>query len=348
MKYEVVVPVYNGENAVEACLTALAEQEGAVLGKDYSILVVDDGSTDKTVEIARRFPVRIIRHGKNCGRVSARLTGARNAIASRLLFVDSRVRVPKKLIASLGAFDACPVVLGNPEYNENAELSRFERIFYLVRKKFYGKRNFPLLATDLRITPHNFRRSSKETTLLLIDRELFLSSSPGKSGNDVSDDTFLFYNLIFRKKTVVLRTSRIEYQYEFKRTSRQVLQWLFERGARFADFHLAPGEYLRKPFAAGSLTLALLFLVAACSIFVYPHTLPLIAGIVLGCHFALCAFFSEKISDFAILCTGLPVALCVFGAGACAFWLQYDRHSRFDFPSPDAARTGGKGCKQAD
>ncbi|MBI4830364.1 MAG: glycosyltransferase [Candidatus Lindowbacteria bacterium] len=42
----VVVPVYNGERTIEACLKSLANQ--TISASDYEIVVVNDGSTDRT------------------------------------------------------------------------------------------------------------------------------------------------------------------------------------------------------------------------------------------------------------------------------------------------------------
>ncbi len=53
MKLSVIVPVYNGEKYLEECLHSLSLQE---LGKDdYEIIVINDGSTDKTEEIIDSF-----------------------------------------------------------------------------------------------------------------------------------------------------------------------------------------------------------------------------------------------------------------------------------------------------
>jgi len=49
----VVVPVYNEEEDIERCLAALSNQ--TVDSKQYSIIVVDGGSTDRTLEILRKF-----------------------------------------------------------------------------------------------------------------------------------------------------------------------------------------------------------------------------------------------------------------------------------------------------
>lgn len=79
MKLTVIIPVYNAEDTIEECLRSLLGQERATLGEDYSILVVDDGSTDGTARLARKYPVEILSFPENRGRIVARLAGAKHA-----------------------------------------------------------------------------------------------------------------------------------------------------------------------------------------------------------------------------------------------------------------------------
>jgi glycosyltransferase involved in cell wall biosynthesis len=70
MKLSIVIPTYNEEKNIKKCLTALTKQ---VVPAD-EIIVVNNNSTDKTVEIAQKFPVRVVNEKKqgisfarNCG-----------------------------------------------------------------------------------------------------------------------------------------------------------------------------------------------------------------------------------------------------------------------------------------
>ena len=55
MQLSVIVPARNEEDCIGECLRSLASQSDAVfpLGVDWEILLVDDGSTDRTREIAQ-------------------------------------------------------------------------------------------------------------------------------------------------------------------------------------------------------------------------------------------------------------------------------------------------------
>src|SRR3990167_5450716 len=57
-RVSVIIPVYNREWCIGNCLASICKQEYPK-GK-IEVLVVDAGSSDKTLEIARRYPVRII------------------------------------------------------------------------------------------------------------------------------------------------------------------------------------------------------------------------------------------------------------------------------------------------
>lgn len=82
----VVIPAYNAERT-------LAEAIQSILDQTYSpleVVVVDDGSTDGTEAVARRFgaPVRYVRQ-KNAGPSAARNTGLAQARGEYVTFVDS-------------------------------------------------------------------------------------------------------------------------------------------------------------------------------------------------------------------------------------------------------------------
>lgn len=69
------VPCYNAERYIAECLEGILRQTYPI----DEILIIDDGSTDKTVEIASKYHVKIIRHGANKGLAAARNTAFRNA-----------------------------------------------------------------------------------------------------------------------------------------------------------------------------------------------------------------------------------------------------------------------------
>ena len=87
MDVSIIVPVYNAEKTIERCLDSILKQ---ITTFKYEIIVIDDGSTDKSLkklEEYKRF-VTIIKE-TNGGPGKARNIGIRKAQAPFLLFVDS-------------------------------------------------------------------------------------------------------------------------------------------------------------------------------------------------------------------------------------------------------------------
>ena len=90
----VVVPVRNAERFLEECLVSVARQGAS------EIVVVDGLSTDSTLEIARRFSVRIISDG-GMGVAAARRMGVVEASSPWVALVDADVVLPDGALRSL-------------------------------------------------------------------------------------------------------------------------------------------------------------------------------------------------------------------------------------------------------
>ena len=81
----VIVPTWNEEKNLPKCLRSLANQVGS---KPTEVIVVDGGSTDRTVEIAEEYADRVlVEPGKPVG--AARNIGAKAASGSILAFIDA-------------------------------------------------------------------------------------------------------------------------------------------------------------------------------------------------------------------------------------------------------------------
>lgn len=87
-RVSVVVASYNGAATLEACLESLSRQDYP----NYEVILVDDGSTDNTPDIARRFPdVKSVRQD-NRGLSAARNAGIGLATGEIVAFTDSDCR----------------------------------------------------------------------------------------------------------------------------------------------------------------------------------------------------------------------------------------------------------------
>ncbi|GAB3137542.1 hypothetical protein GCM10027290_03440 [Micromonospora sonneratiae] len=92
----IIVPNYNYAHTLEACLTSLQRQTY----QPTEIIMVDDGSTDDSVAIARRLGVRVEHTARNIGAPGARNHGAELAAGEILFFVDSDVEVRPDAVAN--------------------------------------------------------------------------------------------------------------------------------------------------------------------------------------------------------------------------------------------------------
>ncbi|MDO8460542.1 MAG: glycosyltransferase family 2 protein [Nanoarchaeota archaeon] len=93
----VVIPAYNEEKDIGACITSLQKQSY----KKIEIIIVDDGSKDRTREIVEGFKgVRLI-EGKHKGPGFSRNLGAEKAKGEILVFVDSDMTFDKNYVKEL-------------------------------------------------------------------------------------------------------------------------------------------------------------------------------------------------------------------------------------------------------
>jgi glycosyltransferase involved in cell wall biosynthesis len=84
-RISVVVCAYNSERTMEACLASLE----ALDYPDYEVIVVNDGSTDRTLEIAEGYPFCRIISQPNRGLSAARNVGAEAATGEIVAYTDS-------------------------------------------------------------------------------------------------------------------------------------------------------------------------------------------------------------------------------------------------------------------
>ncbi|HEX8984889.1 MAG TPA: glycosyltransferase family A protein [Bryobacteraceae bacterium] len=91
----VIIPAYNAAGYLEQCLDNLSRSTCA----DFECIVVDDGSTDATAEVARRWGARVLATEGRRGPAHARNVGAKAATTGILFFIDSDVSVYPSTVA---------------------------------------------------------------------------------------------------------------------------------------------------------------------------------------------------------------------------------------------------------
>ena len=83
----VIIPVKNGGGLFEDCLASVMKSKNA----DFEIVVVDDGSTDNSVETAKKYSCRLVELPASHGPSNARNEGVKTARGDILFFIDADV-----------------------------------------------------------------------------------------------------------------------------------------------------------------------------------------------------------------------------------------------------------------
>ena len=91
MKTSLIIPAYNEEKGVPLVIEEY-------LDKVDEIVVVDDGSTDRTFEVAKKYDVKLYKHENNKGKVAALRTGVEHANGEIIIFTDADYTYPAKYI----------------------------------------------------------------------------------------------------------------------------------------------------------------------------------------------------------------------------------------------------------
>jgi dolichol-phosphate mannosyltransferase len=103
LQLSIVVPCYNEENGIEELVRRCCESAAAVFGASFELILVDDGSTDRTwdrisSEVEKRPQLVAVRLSRNHGHQLA-LTAGLSAVNGRLVFVlDADLQDPPELL----------------------------------------------------------------------------------------------------------------------------------------------------------------------------------------------------------------------------------------------------------
>ncbi|BCJ97409.1 glycosyltransferase family 2 protein [Anaerocolumna chitinilytica] len=128
----IIVPLYNGEQTIERCLTSIRNQTY----KNIEVLVVNDGSKDHSMKVLKKFrdsdPRFHILNKGNSGVSDSRNLGIKNARGKYLQFVDSDDWITK---------DATQTFVSTAEtYNCDMVITDYHRV---VNHKIYIKGHIP-------------------------------------------------------------------------------------------------------------------------------------------------------------------------------------------------------------
>ena len=158
MKLNVIIPLYNEENNIMLLFETLTE---SLKGIKYSLIFVDDGSTDKSLELLtdiykkNKSNVKVISFSRNFGKEAAMFAGLKNAKAEYTCIIDADLQQNPKYIVEMLNFlednhDYDEVAMVN-DYSKEKRSQRFmKRLFYkIMSKKNLNKSIIGLIFTAL-------------------------------------------------------------------------------------------------------------------------------------------------------------------------------------------------------
>jgi glycosyltransferase involved in cell wall biosynthesis len=178
----IIIPAYNEESLIAATLRAVRDSADAA-GEPYEIIVADDGSTDRTAEIARAAGAQVVSvHVRQIA--AARNAGARVAKGDLLVFVDADTLVsPAVLQGAIAAVRAGAVGGGSAAMTDSNDprwgppLMVFAS--WLMRTLGWAAGCFVFVRTDV------FQRVGGFDELYFASEEIHLSRAVKKHGRFV-------------------------------------------------------------------------------------------------------------------------------------------------------------------
>jgi glycosyltransferase involved in cell wall biosynthesis len=125
VKVSLIIPAYNEEAQIGACLDSIIKHAG---GKLHEIIVVDNASTDRTADIARTWPGVRVTSEPERGPTRARDAGNKVATGDLIAYVDADTRVPPgwvdKIFAEFAANPSMVSLSGPAHYFDASPLER--------------------------------------------------------------------------------------------------------------------------------------------------------------------------------------------------------------------------------
>ena len=246
-KLSVIIPAYNAENWMQPTLKKLWLSLSKSQWKHIEIIVVDDGSKDKTAEAAEHadigLKVKVIKQ-KNAGRFIARKTGLEAAIGDYVFFIDSRV------FAHQNSFNYLAKQMSkNPKavvWNGHVEVERqgnpYARFWHAVTYVAWrGYMARPRLVhyglSDLEYYP-------KGTTCFFAPKDLFIKAYKGfktgyKDYKNANDDTALIR--IIAAESDLYMSPQFSFTYHSRSTLKAFMKHTVHRGVVFIDGFLRRG-----------------------------------------------------------------------------------------------------------
>lgn len=121
-KISVIIPIYNAETYVSRCIESVLDQTYC----NWQMILVDDGSKDKSLEICQKYAdvdnrISVI-HQENAGPGIARNTGIAKASGNYVVFIDSDDYIEKDYFLLLSEHDEDVIFINVRDVDEDGRV----------------------------------------------------------------------------------------------------------------------------------------------------------------------------------------------------------------------------------
>lgn len=308
MKISICIAVYNEEKNILNLLESIKSLDFA--RDSFELNIVNDGSIDNTGDVIKKWilenkdiQINYLLLLKNEGRMIAREKCAQMANFENILITDARCALAANALKIIEAMNYQPII-GNPIQSQNGLIGRF---FFLLRAKLY-KNSFGDEFSDVFINKDNFDGISKGTTILFVNKDLFLKHiSHSAKGKYANDDTKILRSIIEEKK--ILKSSALKCYYSQRENLLAEIMHTFNRGPRFIDYY-----YNRKSkyFYFINLSIALFLMTIFFAYYGFYSYIIIILFIV---NIVTAFYLSKNIKDFLISFFIFPIIAISFFTG---------------------------------
>lgn len=180
MDISIVIPAYNEEEGIVKVINEIKESFSS-LSCNYEILIIDDGSTDSTVQKAKETGVNVIEQYRNQGYGQAIMIGIKNAKYNLIATIDADTSYSgRDLVKLLSYIEKFDIVIGKRTGKEfkGKLLKYMARIIFRYLSNYVSGEQIPDINSGLRIfrkstflslpSVHVCRRFSFSTTMTLM------------------------------------------------------------------------------------------------------------------------------------------------------------------------------------
>jgi glycosyltransferase involved in cell wall biosynthesis len=158
VELSIVIPAFNEENSIESTFHELHAVLPS-LNVSYEIIFVDDGSSDRTVEVIKKLPdVQLIQHFENRGYGAALKSGIETAKGEYILITDADGTYPHEQIPNLWQYAHTFDMVVGARIGKNVQIPLIRKPakwFLKILANYLTKKKIPDLNSGMRIFKKN-------------------------------------------------------------------------------------------------------------------------------------------------------------------------------------------------